>query len=85
VGTTSTPLPVTVTNKGTNALTFGSIVMKGDFAETDNCLGGVSPQANCTVNVTFTPTQTGTRTGALTLNDNDGNSPQKITLTGTGK
>jgi phospholipase C len=85
VGTTSPPMPVTVTNKGSNALTFASIVVSGDFAETDNCLGGIAPKGNCTINVTFTPSQTGTRTGNLVLNDNDGNAPQKIPLAGTGK
>jgi hypothetical protein len=85
VGTTSSPKPVTLTNKGTNTLTFGSIVASGDFAETDNCLGGLAPRGTCTINVTFSPTQSGIRTGNLILNDNDGNAPQKVPLTGTGQ
>jgi phospholipase C len=84
VGTTSAPVPVKVSNSGTNTLTFGSIQTTGDFAETDNCLGGVAPKSNCTVNITFTPSQTGTRTGTVVLNDNDGASPHVIRLTGTG-
>jgi phospholipase C len=84
VGTTSAPLPVKVTNSGSNTLTFGGIQVTGDFAETDNCLGGVIPKGNCTIQVTFTPSATGTRTGTVVLNDNDGASPQTITLTGTG-
>ena len=84
VGTTSAPLPVKVTNTGSDTLTFGSIQTTGDFAETDNCLGGVIPRGNCTIQVTFTPSATGTRTGTVVLNDNDGASPQTITLTGTG-
>jgi hypothetical protein len=84
VGTTSAPSPVKVTNSGSTTLTFGSIQTTGDFAETDNCLGGVIPKGNCTIQVTFTPSVTGTRTGTVVLNDNDGASPQTITLTGTG-
>ena len=38
----------------------------------------------CTINVTFTPTATGARTGTLTVSDNAAGSPQSIPLTGTG-
>ncbi len=43
--------------------------------------------SNCTINVTFSPTQTGTRTGTLTITDNTGGvtgSQQTVSLTGTG-
>jgi hypothetical protein len=39
----------------------------------------------CKIKVTFTPTQTGTRTGNVTLTDDADNSPQQVPLTGTGK
>lgn len=84
VGTTSAPVPVTVSNHGTTMLTFENVVAGGSFAETNNCMAGVAPAGTCTVEVTFTPSQQGSATGILTLNDNDGASPQKITLTGTG-
>jgi len=42
--------------------------------------GGTS----CTINVTFTPTAAGARSGALTVTDNATNSPQTASLTGTG-
>jgi hypothetical protein len=58
--------------------------VSGDFAQTNNCAGSVAPTASCTVNVSFTPTAPGNRTGALTLTDNAGNSPQTVTLSGTG-
>jgi hypothetical protein len=35
--------------------------------------------------VTFTPTATGTRTATLNVNDSANNSPQTVSLTGTGK
>src|SRR5947199_6932573 len=40
--------------------------------------------ANCTINVTFTPTASGARTGTLSLADNAGGSPQIMTLSGNG-
>src|SRR5947199_228604 len=40
--------------------------------------------ANCTINVTFTPTASGARTGTLSLTDNAGGSPQIMTLSGNG-
>jgi phospholipase C len=87
VGTTSPSQTFTVTNVGTVNLTFSGIAATGDFAETNNCLGGVTPGSSCTVTVTFTPTQTGARTGGINLSDNDGSitSPQTVTLTGTGQ
>jgi hypothetical protein len=87
VGTTSPSQTFTVQNVGTAKLTFASIVATGDFAQTNNCMGGLTAGATCTVTVTFTPTLTGTRTGAIALSDNDGSntSPQNVTLTGTGQ
>jgi phospholipase C len=89
VGTTSAPQTFTVGNAGSDNLTFASIVATGDYAQTNNCnVGGtgVAPGASCTVTVTFTPTTTGARTGAISLSDNDGSltSPQSVPLTGSG-
>jgi len=87
VGTTSPSQTFTVQNVGSAKLTFASIAATGDFAQTNNCLGGLTAGASCTVTVTFTPTATGTRTGAIALSDSDGSntSPQNVTLTGTGQ
>jgi hypothetical protein len=89
VGTTSAPQTFTVGNAGTDNLTFASIVATGDYAQTNDCNvggAGVAPGASCTVTVTFTPTAAGTRTGAISLSDNDGSltSPQSVILTGSG-
>ncbi|MCU1302958.1 MAG: Phospholipase [Candidatus Sulfotelmatobacter sp.] len=84
VGTTSPPVTIRVTNKGTATLTFASIVPAGDFSQTNTCPSSLLPQKTCTISVTFTPTGIGTRTGSVMLSDSDGNSPQKIILTGTG-
>ena len=85
VGTTSTAQTITITNRGTNTMTFSGIVASSNFAETDTCLSGVAPGGLCKIHVTFTPTTTGTIPGTLTFMDNDGASPQTVTLTGTGQ
>jgi hypothetical protein len=85
VGTSSGPLPVTLTNSGTAPLSITSISPGGDFAETNTCGSSIAILANCTISVTFIPTLTGSRTGSVSIVDNASNSPQTITLTGTGQ
>ncbi len=83
-GTTSAPQSFTLTNTGNGTLSITSILPSGDFAQTNNCGGSVLAGAICTINVTFTPTATGARSGAVTFTDNAPTSPQAITLAGTG-
>src|SRR2546429_439791 len=84
-------MTVTLTNTGTAALTINSFAASGDFAATSTGASAcpTSPAtlaagANCTINVTFTPTASGARTGTLSLADNAGGSPQIMTLSGNG-
>ncbi len=89
VGSTSAAQSVTLTNSGTYVLTL-AVGISGDFALTTtgtSCPSSESvlaPGASCTINVTFTPAGTGTRTGALTISDNVIGTPQSVSLTGTG-
>ena len=91
LATTSAPMTVTLTNTGAAALTINSFAASGDFAATSTGASAcpTSPAtlaagANCTINVTFTPTASGARTGTLSLTDNAGGSPQIMTLSGNG-
>jgi hypothetical protein len=84
LGSGSASQPVTVSNTGTAAASISSISASGDFAQTNNCGASLAVSTSCTVNVTFTPTATGTRTGSLSIADNAANSPQLVSLTGTG-
>jgi hypothetical protein len=84
VGTSSKPLPIRLTNTGTSTLNVSSIRASGPFSESDNCVPTVSAGARCTINVTFTPTNTGIALGVLTLTDDASDSPQSLSLTGTG-
>jgi hypothetical protein len=84
VGTTSTAQSSTLTNAGTISLAITSIVVSGDFAETDNCGSSVAAGGSCTISVTFRPTAAGSRAGTVTINDSASNTPQTLSLTGTG-
>jgi hypothetical protein len=83
-GTSSTQT-VTVKNTGTSALTPGLITVSGDFSETDNCQGEtVAVGTTCAIQVTFTPTQTGSRTGVLTISANVVGGELTVSLIGSG-
>ena len=88
VGTTSTAKPVILTNSGTAPLAISALSITGDFAlaPTTTCTGStvLAPAAACSLDVTFTPTGTGTRTGSVNIVDNAPTSPQSIALSGTG-
>ena len=84
VGTNSPSQPVTLNNWGTQTLRITGGGISGDFGQTDNCHANLAPGASCTINVTFTPKQRGTRNGTLSIKDNAPNSPQTVSLTGVG-
>jgi hypothetical protein len=83
VGTTSGAQVVTVTNDGNAALSITGITISGVFAQTNNCAASLAAQASCTINVTFTPTSSGTTYGAVSIADNAPGSPQLIAVSGT--
>src|SRR5438270_872644 len=93
LATISAPMTVTLTNTGTAALTINSFAASGDFAATSTGASAcpTSPATlaaggNCTINVTFTPTASGARTGPLFLDDNAAGCPTRLSfgLNGTG-
>ena len=84
VGTTSAAQVVTVSNPGPTALKIVSITLAGDFVETNNCPARLAAGGNCTINVSFSPTATGRRTGTLSIKDGALTSVQQIALSGTG-
>lgn len=83
-GTTSSAQAITLSNSGTGAMSISSITTSGDFAQTNNCGSSVGAGASCIINVTFTPTAGGTRTGTLSVSDNATGSPHTASLSGTG-
>jgi Bacterial Ig-like domain (group 3)/FG-GAP-like repeat/HYDIN/CFA65/VesB-like, Ig-like domain/Abnormal spindle-like microcephaly-assoc'd, ASPM-SPD-2-Hydin len=88
VGTKSPPKRVTLSNKGSVAVSITGISFTGtnaaDFAETNTCGTSVAAGASCSITVTFAPSATGNRTATLSVTDNGGASPQKVSVAGTG-
>ena len=95
IGVTSGAKRVTLTNSGTAALNISTITASGDFAlktlkatkTLTPCVNGstIAAGASCVFSVTFTPTITEVRTGDVTITDNAPDSPQQVSLTGTGE
>jgi hypothetical protein len=79
---------VTLTNNSTQPLNITSIALTGanasDFLESDNCGTGLAAGLSCTIILNFRPLAIAARTASLTLTDGASNSPQSISLTGTG-
>ncbi|MGA8102850.1 MAG: choice-of-anchor D domain-containing protein, partial [Candidatus Acidiferrales bacterium] len=86
---TSSSLSVAVSDVGTAALNFSSIVAPYNFTVQsvgNDCVSG-TPLAignTCDVGVAFAPNTAGPLTGTLTINDDAFNSSQTTALSGTG-
>ena len=84
-GTASSAQTVTLKNTGSAALTPTAIAMSGDFGETDNCAGQtIAAGSSCSIQVTFTPSATGARTGQMTIAANISGGQLTVALSGTG-
>jgi len=96
--TTMNPLTAVLTNNDSNTHNLGGISIAGtdmgDFTlvasgpmTPHNCvsMSSLMSGASCTIYVTFTPTDVGTRTAKVVINDDANNSPQTVYLTGTGQ
>jgi uncharacterized repeat protein (TIGR03803 family) len=83
---TSTAKGVTLKNNGTALLTISGVTLAGSFSiSSDKCTGAtLGLGSTCKITVTFTPTVLGPLTGTLTFADNAANSPQSVSLSGTG-
>jgi hypothetical protein len=93
VGTTSAPLSVTITNaqSSTQSLQIGSIIATTnsvtglpDFAQTNDCSAAVAPGSNCKVQITFSPTISGSIGASMTISDNSSSGSHTIDLSGNG-
>jgi len=84
VGTNSAAKTVTLANTGAAALAITSISAAGDFSQTNTCGSLVAPGSRCTMSITFAPSATGQRTGAITISSNAVNNPQTVALSGAG-
>ena len=88
VGTQSTALTVYLSNTGNAPLTIGNIALTGQttssFITSNTCGTSVVPGGMCEINLSFDPAAAGFATATLSITDNAPNSPQSVTLNGTG-
>jgi hypothetical protein len=87
-GTETAAQSVTVNNIGNTGLSFSNIVTTEavlDSTNTCTTTSAVSEGGSCTLAIDFAPTTVGNPvSGTVVLTDNAANSPQTVTLTGTG-
>ena len=85
VGDTSAAKTFTLKNLQSVALTGISASTTGNFGvSATTCGSSLAAKSSCTISVTFSPTEVGTQTGTLQVNDS-AVSPQVSNLTGIGK
>jgi probable HAF family extracellular repeat protein len=86
IGTTSPAKTVTLTNVGTTTLSIAGIAITGinagDFVQTHTCGSSLAAGATCSVNITFKPKASGTRSASLSVSDNAAGTPQTVSLMG---
>jgi hypothetical protein len=86
----SKPRRITVTNTGEKSLYINSAAITDDNRDDfvlhgDTCTGAtIAANKSCVIDVIFSPAATGTRRSTLTLTDNAIDSPQRVTLSGSG-
>jgi hypothetical protein len=83
-GTTSTAMPVTVTNTSATAVTMQSFALSGPFTQTNNCGSSLAAAATCTIQVFYAPTTVGSSSSVLTVTDSADGSPQTVNIQGMG-
>ncbi|PYV35143.1 MAG: hypothetical protein DMG22_03330, partial [Acidobacteria bacterium] len=85
---TSAPQNVTLSNTGFGPVAISGVAITGtnagNFAQTNNCGSSLAVGASCTISVTFTPSSMGNESATLMISDNAGDSPQQVSVAGTG-
>ncbi|WP_428380426.1 choice-of-anchor D domain-containing protein [Nevskia ramosa] len=84
VGSYSLAQSVSLANTGNAALTISGIAATGDFMQTSHCGLVLAAGSSCTIDVSFAPTATGSRSGTLSVSSSAASSPTLASLSGTG-
>ncbi|MGH2689305.1 MAG: choice-of-anchor D domain-containing protein, partial [Actinomycetota bacterium] len=87
-GAPSAPQAVTLTNRGDDPVTVGTVSIAGpdaaDFT-VSGCAGRtLEPDEACTLSVAFAPSRTGSRTATLVVSSDQPGSPHAVALSGIG-
>jgi sugar lactone lactonase YvrE len=83
LGAASPSQTVIVSNPNGYPVTGATVVASGDFSAASNC-PAIAGLGTCSINVTFTPTASGTRSGTLTTGDAQWSGQLSAVLSGTG-
>jgi len=87
IGSTSAALGTTVTNRGEAPFAITDIALSGSnarlYAQANDCPAQLAPGASCTIEVTFTPADTRSRSAKLVISTDVAN-PVGVALSGTG-
>ncbi len=73
-----------LTNNGEGQIAISNIATTGDFSESHDCGATLDAGDTCNINVVFTPTASGPRTGTLTVTTNTPAGTYTANLSGTG-
>ena len=88
VGTTSPQQTVTITNVSSHGVQITGITITGvnsaDFLQRNGCGAGLQMGKSCQVKVAFKPTAKGVRSAGLSISYQGPESPQVVSLSGTG-
>ena len=91
LGVTGGSQPATLSSTGGEDLSMTSITFTGtnssDFSQTNTCgtlPATISPDDNCTISVSLTPSVNGPESATMNIFDNGTGGSQKVTLTGSG-
>jgi len=84
LNTTGTAPSIGVLNVGSGPLLVSNVTVTGDFRQANDCAGGIATNAGCTIQVFFTPTALGTRSGTMTIFDNTVAGSHSISMSGVG-
>ncbi len=80
----SSTYSVTLWNNQTGTLKISNIQTAAPFTQSNNCGPSMTPNARCTINVTFAPTAVQYYASTVTITDSAGNSPQVVNIDGNG-
>jgi hypothetical protein len=88
VGTSSSPVVLTLTNTGTAALNVTGVTITGadagEFGQTNNCTV-VAAGGRCAINITFTPIAVGAANAVINVADDASGGSQTVSLSGTSE
>jgi hypothetical protein len=83
-GASSVAQTVTLTNNQSPSLAVNSVSTSGNYSQTNNCPASLATGQSCSIDVTFSPTLSGSIPGALTVITDASLGTQPVALGGIG-